>query len=127
MYNIKAAVSRLDFAPTPKAMEVTDIETGHFIFSPLRGKKVVYKALEKVIVAAGYKIEKAWIEVTGRLADAHLQIEGSGQIFRLEGAEALSKLQEQIEPGSRVTVFGQWKSTPAIEIIVVQRWSSGSS
>ncbi|MPZ20842.1 MAG: hypothetical protein GEV06_23480 [Luteitalea sp.] len=35
MYNIKAAVSRLNFAPDTDEMKVTDIATGHFVFNPV--------------------------------------------------------------------------------------------
>ncbi len=119
-------MSRLDFAPSPKEMEVTDIEIGHFVFSPLSGKKVVYQALEKAIVDAGYKIEQVWIEVTGRLtADTQLRVEETGQTFRLEGTEVLTNLQAQVNSGSHVTVFGTWKSIPEADRIAVQRWRAG--
>lgn len=118
-------MSRLDFAPKPKEMEVTEIETGHFVFSPLPGKKVVYGALEKAIVGAGYKIEKVWIEVTGKLAvDAQVHVEDTDQTFRLIGDEALSRLHQEVDLGSHVTVFGQWKSTSEVETIVLEKWSA---
>ncbi len=87
MYNIKAAVSRLDFAPKAKEMEVTDISTGHFVFTPRPGKLVSLQKLSKTIEGAGYKIEKAFIEVTGRVSTVKgktvVKAEGSGQSFWL--------------------------------------------
>lgn len=86
----------------------------------------MYQALEKAIVDAGYKIEQAWIEVTGTLtADTQLRVEETGQTFRLEGTEVLTNLQAQINPGSHITIFGIWKSIPEGDRIAVQRWTAG--
>ncbi len=50
-------MSRLDFGPKPKAMEVTDIRTGHFVFTPLADQHVSFDDLERAIEKAGYEVE----------------------------------------------------------------------
>ncbi|HAV63882.1 MAG TPA: hypothetical protein DCY13_16145 [Verrucomicrobiales bacterium] len=128
MYNLKAAVSRLDFAPETESMEVTDIATGHFVFSPLSGRQVSYGDLDKVITGAGYEIEKASIEVIGKLVtNMQLRVEETDQTFHLVNEEELSRLREQVSSDLPVTVSGQWKTERGIDTIVIQKWSTGSS
>lgn len=128
MYNLKAAVSRLDFAPETESMEVTDIAPGHFVFSPLSGRQVSYSDLNKAITDAGYEIEAASIEVTGKfVANGRLHVEETGQTFHLAEGEELSGLREQVSSDLLVTVSGQWKVGQSIDAIVIQKWSIGSS
>ncbi len=44
-------MSRLEFGPKPREMEVTDIATGHFVFRPVDGEKVSYEALRNSAVS----------------------------------------------------------------------------
>lgn len=128
MYNLKAAVSRLDFAPETESMEVTDIATGHFVFSPLSGRQVSYSDLNKAITDAGYEIEAASIEVIGKfVANGRLHVEETDQTFHLVNEEELSRLREQVSSDLPVTVSGQWKTERGIDTIVIQKWSTGSS
>lgn len=126
MYNIKAAVSRLPFAPKPKKMEVTDIRTGHFVFPPKEDVPASFGSLEEAITGAGYEIERAWIEVTGELTpDGRLRAGGSGQVFDLAGGETLDELRSGAEPGTRMTVFGEWLAGEGRDTLVVERWTRG--
>ena len=121
-------MSRLDFAPETESMEVTDIATGHFVFSPLSGRQVSYGDLDKVITGAGYEIEKASIEVIGKLVtNMQLRVEETDQTFHLVNEEELSRLREQVSSDLPVTVSGQWKTERGIDTIVIQKWSTGSS
>lgn len=126
MYNIKAAVSRLDFAPGTEAMEVTDIETGHFVFTPKPDRAVSLEELRKAIEGAGYKIEKASIVVTGDLvAEDRLRAEATGQSFVVvSGGEEARKLAEKTP--KRVTVSGEWSREGETERIRVRDWSAQS-
>lgn len=106
-------MSRLDFAPGTEAMEVTDIETGHFVFEPKPDKSVSYRDLDEAIKGAGYRIDKAWIEVAGKMADGdELRIEETGQTFRLSG-------EPPGEAGKQITVQGEWKWEDGTDLIVV--------
>ena len=109
MYNVKAAVSRLPFGPKPKEMEVTDIASGHFVFSPVRGEKVSYEALDKAITDAGYEIEDAKVVVSGTVTEeGHLETP-DGQRFHLTAsADELRGRLAEVEPGAALRVRGDW-------------------
>ncbi len=116
---MKAAVSRLEFGPEPREMEVTDIATGHFVFAPVEGEEVSFADLDEAIENAGYAIESAAIRVAGTVTDErHLEAPNS-QVFhvpRPEG-EGESPLIE-LEPGVEVTVHGAWKSVEGVDVVV---------
>jgi hypothetical protein len=115
VYGIKAAVRRLEIAPDPKEMEVTDIENGRFVFPPRPDKPVSLEDLRKVVTEAGYEIESTRIEVTGTLtADGKLSVPETGQVFRLEG----EKIQGPAD--LPVSVAGVWKAQDQEEIILVE-------
>ena len=81
--NMATAVSRLDFGPKLKTMEVTDIRTGHFVFTPVADERVSLRDLERSIEKAGYEVEKVTMTVTGVIDDErNLEVAG-GQVFRL--------------------------------------------
>ncbi len=112
MYGIKAAVRRLEFAPAPKDMEVTDIATGRFVFRPRTDKPVSLSELRKAVTKAGYEIEGTRIEVSGSLgADGRLRVPETGQVFLLKG--------EQKPAGGPVTVRGKWEVVDREEVIVL--------
>jgi hypothetical protein len=119
VYGIKAAVRRLEFAPDIKEMEVKDITNGRFVFKPRPGKQVSLADLRKVISKAGYEIEGTRIEVTGNLTPDGLRVPETGQVFHLEGAERLRKLQEKAGAG-QVTAAGSWKEENRQEAIVLE-------
>lgn len=118
MYNIKVAVSRLEFAPGTNAMEITDISTGHFVFSPVAGKKVSFSALNEAIQGAGYEIEMAQIEVTGQVSvkdDILLLETSSGQRFQLR-KNSESSVPER---GAETTLRGIWSEQDGQQIIEI--------
>lgn len=127
MYNVKAAVSRLAFAPSPEEMEVTDIATGHFVFRPLAGEEVSFAALDKAIRDAGYEIENAAIELAGTLTEnRHLEAPG-GQLFHLVADdEALQGRLSALEVGTPLVVKGGWKAIEGSEVVVVTEIGGGA-
>ena len=121
MYGIKAAVRRLEFAPDPKDMEVTDITTGRFVFRPRTDKPVSLADLRKAVTKAGYEIEGTRIEVSGSLTpDGRLRVPETGQVFRLEGERRLGELRSQASAESRVTAQGVWKTQDREEIVALE-------
>ena len=67
MYNIQKAVSRLDYAPKLKEIQVTDFQKGLGIFTPKPGKPVSFAALKQTLKKAGYSLASADITVAGTL------------------------------------------------------------
>ena len=107
---------RLEFAPAPKDMEVTDIENGRFVFRPRPDKPVSLADLRRMVTKAGYAIEGTWIEVSGALIpDGRLRVPETGEVFRLEG-----KLPEKADAAGRVTAAGTWKVTDREETILIE-------
>lgn len=126
MFNVKAAVGRLDFAPDTDAMEVTDISIGRFVFRPLRDKQVSLKELTEAIEGAGYAIESARLQVVGGLtADGSLQVSGSEQVLRLEG-DPVAELRAAAAGAGEVRVEGVWRATDDGDAIVVESWAPAS-
>ena len=108
-------MSRLDFAPEAKDMEVIDVTAGRFVFKPRPGKAVSLAALEKAVTQAGYEIEKTRIEVTGKLTeDGRLRVSETGQVFRLAGRERPPAASE-----SPVTVAGGWKAEGGEQVVLL--------
>ena len=124
MYNIQKAVSRLDYAPKLKEIEVTDIKKGLGVFTPKPDKVVSFAALKATLKSAGYVLDAADIRVAGTLTkDGDLWIvtsTPSGQKFVLEGPE-VPKVVAGTEPGSPIEITGGWKTagqgTGAREVI----------
>lgn len=120
MYGIKAAVRRLEFAPAPKDMEVTDIASGRFVFRPRTDKPVSLADLKKAVTKAGYEIEGTLIEVTGALgADGRLRVPETGQVFLLKGEDRLRALRQKAADGP-VTVQGKWEVVDREEAVVLE-------
>jgi len=61
VYNIQKAVSRLDYAPKLKEIEVTDIKKGIGEFTPKPDKPVSFAALKATLKSAGYVLDTAEI------------------------------------------------------------------
>lgn len=116
---MKAAVSRLEFGPKPREMEVTDIATGRLVFRPVEGEEVSFEALDEAVVNAGYEIENAALTVTGTVTDErHLKTPG-GQLFHVTRAEGEGDTpQAELEPGAEVTVRGGWRSVEGVDVIL---------
>ena len=122
MYNIQKAVSRLDYAPKLKEIELTDIKKGLGVFTPKPDKPVSFAALKATLKRAGYVLDAAEITVAGTLEREGdqwiLTVTSSGQKFLLEGPNAVTGT----EAGSPVEIVGDWKTigkgTGAREVIV---------
>ena len=116
MYNIQKAVGRLDYAPKPKEIEITDIKKGLGVFAPKPGRAVSFAALKAALKKAGYTLDSAEVTLTGTLRREGRRwwvvADGSGQRFDLEGLE-VEKALAGAEPGSVVEVTGDWKSLGA--------------
>jgi hypothetical protein len=121
VYGIKAAVRRLEFAPDIKDMEVIDIKSGRFVFTPRPGKPVSLTDLRTAVTKAGYEIEGTRVEVSGMLAqDGRLRVPETGQVFRLEGDGPLRTLRAKADATGRVTAVGPWKVTDGQETILLE-------
>lgn len=113
MYNIQKAVSRLEYAPKLKEIEITDIKKGLGVFVPKPEKPVSFAALKETLKKAGYALDTADISVAGKLikeGDKWFLIAGtSAQKFLLEG-KTLQQLTAQPESDSTIEITGIWKT-----------------
>ena len=109
MYNIQKAVSRLDYAPKLKEIELTDIKKGLGEFTPKPDKPVSFAALKATLKSAGYVLDAADITIAGTLdleGDAWVvTVKPSGQKFVLEGAVT------GFGAGSPIEITGSWKTS----------------
>ena len=120
MYNIQKAVSRLDYAPKLKEIEVTDIKQGLGEFTPKPDKPVSFAALKATLKSAGYVLDSADITVAGSLSKEGdvwvLAVASSGQKFIVEGLDGAGA-------AASTEVTGTWKTvgqgTSAHEVITL--------
>jgi hypothetical protein len=116
VYNIQKAVSRLDYAPKLKEIQVTDIQKGLGMFTPKPDKSVSFAALKATLKSAGYTLDSADITVAGTLAKSGqgwaIVSKASGQTFALEGPGVNHALPEAHE-GAVVEITGDWKTVGA--------------
>ena len=116
MYNIQKAVSRLDFAPKLKEIEVTDFQKGLGVFTPKPDKPVSFAALKGSLKKAGYTLAAADITIAGTLARDEkgwaIVVQQSGQRLALEGANVDQALAGA-KPGDSVELTGDWKTVGA--------------
>jgi hypothetical protein len=122
VYNIQKAVSRLNYAPKLKEIELTDIKNGLGVFTPKPDKPVSFAALKATLKSAGYVLDTADITVAG-MVDKEGDIwivtaKSSGQKFVLEGPHVEKVVTER---GSEIEITGSWKTvgkgTDAREVI----------
>ena len=112
MYNIQKAVSRLEFAPKLKEIEVTDIKKGLGVFTPKPDKPLSFDALKETLKKAGYKLDAADITVAGTLAkDAKgwSIVVPSGQHFFLTGS-GVDEAVSGADIGGQLEITGDWKT-----------------
>jgi hypothetical protein len=114
VYNIQKAVSRLDYAPKLKEIEITDIKKGLGVFVPQPNKAVSFAALRETLKKAGYRLDTADITVAGKLVREGdgwlLANELPGQKFLLAGKTLGELTARGIEPDSLVEITGIWKT-----------------
>jgi len=113
VYNIKKAVSRLDFAPKIEEIKVTDIKRGLGLFTPKPGKPVSFAALKAALKKAGYTLASAEITVGGTLAGNAsgywIEADTGNQRFELAG-ESVTQMLKGIDAGARIEVSGDWQT-----------------
>ena len=113
MYNIQKAVSRLDYAPKLKEIELTDIKQGLGEFTPTADKPVSFTALKATLKDAGYVLDSAEITIAGVLDKEGdvwtVVVKSSGQKFVLEGPNAEAAVA-RLEVGSPIEITGGWKT-----------------
>ena len=113
MYNIQKAVSRLDYAPKLKEIEITDIKKGLGEFTPKPDKPASFAALKATLKSAGYVLDAADITIAGTLSkegDVWLvTVTSSGQKFVLEGA-TVANVVAGTQSGSAIEITGDWKT-----------------
>jgi hypothetical protein len=116
VYNIQKAVSRLDYAPKLKEIQVTDIQKGLGVFTPRPDKPVSFAALKETLKKAGYTLDSADITVAGALAKDDkgwaVIVQTSGQRLTLEGPNVDSALAGA-DAGARIEITGDWKTIGA--------------
>ena len=119
-------MSRLEYAPKLKQIEVTDIQKGLGVFTPKPDKPVSFAALKATLKSAGYVLDAADIIVAGTLSREGdvwiVTVKSSGQKFVLEGPN-VQKLVAATESGAPVEITGGWKTkgqgTSAREVITL--------
>jgi hypothetical protein len=120
-------VSRLDFAPKLKEIQLTDIKKGIGVFTPKPDKAVSFDALKASLKKAGYTLDTADITIVGTVErDGQgwaLIVEPTGQRFALEG-ENLTRALGEAKPDEHFEISGDWKTagtgTSAYEVISVR-------
>ena len=114
MYNIQKAVSRLDYAPKLKEIEVTDIKKGLGVFTPKPDMFVSFAALKATLKNAGYVLDAADVTVAGTLNHEgevwSVTVNTSGQKFTLAGPNVV-KAVAGVAVGSPIEISGNWSST----------------
>jgi hypothetical protein len=114
-FNIRKAVSLLDFGPKPEEVKITDFYQGLCEFAPKGEKPVRFADLKATLKRAGFKLISAEITVSGKLShdDSGWWIEsvGSGQRFELAG----------YGPGAEVE-----KGAAGVDFELVGDWQTGS-
>lgn len=111
MFNIQKAVSRLDYAPKLKEVEVTDIKKGLGVFTPKPDKPVSFAALKDNLKKAGYVLASADITINGKLSNESgkwfLTTDLSGQKFSLEGKD-VDAIVAKADKAVSVEITGLW-------------------
>jgi hypothetical protein len=113
VYNIQKAVSRLDYAPKLKEVQVTDFQKGLGNFTPKPGKPVSFAALQQTLKKAGYTLASADITVAGALSKEGsgwvVIVKSSGQRLWLGGPNVDDALKTSAA-GDQFEITGDWKT-----------------
>jgi hypothetical protein len=116
VYNIQKAVSRLDYAPKLKEIQVTDFQKGLGLFTPKPDKPVSFAALKETLKKAGYTLEAADITVAGTLEKDEkgfaIMVKSSGQRLLLEGPNLVQAIGSAVV-GEQIEITGDWKTVGA--------------
>ena len=113
MFNIRKAVSRLDFAPRIEEIKITEVKKGLGHFTPKPEKAVSFAVLKDTIKKSGYTLSAAEITVSGTLmrddAEWEIESEASQQRFSLVGGN-LEEVLGGATSGSRIEITGEWQT-----------------
>jgi hypothetical protein len=113
VYNIQKAVSRLDYAPKLKEIQVTDFQKGLGNFTSKPDKPVSFAALKQALKKAGYTLASADITVAGTLSKEGkawvVIVKSSGQRLWLEGPTVDDALKTSAA-GEQIEITGDWKT-----------------
>jgi hypothetical protein len=134
VYNIQKAVSRLDYAPKLKEIQLTDIQKGLGEFIPKPDKLVSFAALKETLKKAGYTLDAAEITVAGTLARDDkgwsIMVKQSGQRLLLDGPNIEQVLSGAVVD-SQIEISGDWKTmgagAAASEVISVRQKGAGTN
>ncbi|HEY6807025.1 MAG TPA: hypothetical protein VI306_25835 [Pyrinomonadaceae bacterium] len=106
-------MSRLDYAPKLKEIQVTDFQKGLGNFTPQPDKPVSFAALKATLKKAGYTLDAADITVSGKLLNDEsgwsLVVGQSGQRFKLTGPN-LDQVLSGWKSGVTVDISGDWQT-----------------
>jgi hypothetical protein len=109
-------VSRLNYAPKLKDIQITDLKKGIGVFTPKPDKAVSFAALKDALKKAGYTLDSANITAVGTLAKEQniwvLVLVDTGQRFVLEG-DKIESLFPADNSNRMVEVSGNWKTSGA--------------
>ena len=106
-------MSRLDYAPKLKEIQVTDFQKGLGLFTPKPDKPVSFAALKQALKKAGYTLASADIDVVVTLAKEGeawvIVIKPSGQRLSLEGPNVNQAIRSAVA-GDQIELKGDWKT-----------------
>ena len=106
-------MSRLDYAPKLKEIQVTDFQKGLGLFTPRPDKPVSFAALKQTLKKAGYTLASADIDVVGTLVKEGeawvIVIKPSGQHLSLEGPNVNQAIGKAVA-GDQIEIKGDWKT-----------------
>ena len=106
-------MSRLEFAPKLKDIQVTDFQKGLGVFTPKSDKAVSFAALKETLKKAGYTLDSADITLAGTLAKSDkgwsIVVRGSGQHLFLTGPD-VDQTIGSANVGSSIEITGDWKT-----------------
>ena len=106
-------MSRLDYAPKLKEIQVTDFQKGLGSFTPKPDKAVSFAALKETLKKAGYTLASADITLNGTLIKDEegwaIVVASSKQRFTLQGSNVEQKFANT-NIGENIELTGDWKT-----------------
>jgi hypothetical protein len=112
-FNIRKAVSLLDFGPKPEDVKITDFYQGLSEFAPKSEKPVRFADLKATLKRAGFSLISASITVSGRLSrdESGWRLEAgvSGQHFELAEDVSGAEIEKRAD-GIDFEVTGDWQT-----------------
>ena len=109
-------MSRLDYAPKLKEIQVTDFQKGLGVFTPNPDKPVSFAALKETLKKAGYTLDAADITIAGKLARDEqgwaIVVPASGQRIGLAGPN-VDRVLVGAKEGETIELTGDWKTIGA--------------